>query len=260
MDDLHRKPVSAGQDEHAALKAAEALIDRGARHGRNRREVFRDFVDAAFFAIFAQCGTSAGERARREAGYMEVVGRYGEERSREVPRSIFPHLLALLDGQMIRPEPCDFFGSLATRLEVLSARDGQFFTPMSISQLTSGLILPDDEIRDRVASGRVLALHEPACGSGGMILAMAGRIRMAGGDPERMLSVHAVDISPLCFRMCAVQMALARIPARVFLGNGLDPDIETSCRDQIMTPAALAAFGTMPIVTKDPEQPSHFTP
>ena len=48
---------------------------------------------------------------------------------------------------------------------------GQFFTPFTASELMSGILLQDDI--DKVKNGEEINLNEPACGSGGMIIATA---------------------------------------------------------------------------------------
>lgn len=80
-----------------------------------------------------------------------------------------------------------------------------------------------------------IALHEPACGVGGMILATNAVLRENGVDVAREAHWHAVDVD---YRACCgayLQIALSDASAVVIHGNTLSLDAWSS----MVTPAAL---------------------
>ena len=54
-----------------------------------------------------------------------------------------------------------------------------------------------------------------------MILAVADILEKRGYNPSEHMLVQAIDISPLCYHMTYVQLALRGIPAAVIRGNSL---------------------------------------
>ncbi|MGB3676018.1 MAG: N-6 DNA methylase, partial [Candidatus Nanopelagicales bacterium] len=88
-----------------------------------------------------------------------------------------------------------------THMRSIGARKGlgEFHTPADVAELMAGLLhteLPEP--------GQ--AIHEPAAGSGGLVLAAAQNIRHLGGDPARYTWVMG-DIDALAIS-CAATNAL----------------------------------------------------
>lgn len=76
-----------------------------------------------------------------------------------------------------------------------SKQAGQFFTPYHVSQLTAQIVT------ENAVNGKY-QVHEPSCGSGGMIIAVADKLRQQGHTlcnpyikgnypPERVLHTPA---------------------------------------------------------------------
>lgn len=63
--------------------------------------------------------------------------------------------------------------------------------------------------------------RDPACGAGGMIVAMAEAMLEAGFNPQKQMMVYCVDIDPVAAMMCYIQLSLMGIPAIVATGNSL---------------------------------------
>jgi hypothetical protein len=74
---------------------------------------------------------------------------------------------------------------------------------------------------------------EPACGAGGMILALVKVMTEAGYDPARKLWVQAIDVERMAALMCYIQLSLWNVPAEVIVGNTLSWEI----REVWYTPA-----------------------
>ena len=135
---------------------------------------------------------------------------------------------------------------------------GQFFTPMSLSQLLALMLMDVDEnradlvrrVQEAIARSPhpeltvpaddaeweafirstsatwgpfvgVFALSEPACGSGGMLLAGAQRFpRWA--LTTGLVQLHGIDLDPNCTRMTRVNLMLYGLcPDYVICGNAL---------------------------------------
>lgn len=135
---------------------------------------------------------------------------------------------------------------------------GQFFTTMSLSKLLASMVMDEGEVRTdlvrRVQAAiaqspqpelaipdqdaeweafirvtgpiwgpyvEVFALSEPACGSGGMLLAGAQRFpRWA--LTTGLVQLHGIDLDPTCARMTRVNLMLYGLcPDYVICGNAL---------------------------------------
>jgi len=178
-------------------------------HRHNRYDVFRDFIMMAGFSI----QNSVLKCESIEAEYMDIVKRYKKE---EV--NLFPKLLAELTLGL-EAEMGDFLGDIFMSLDLGESRMGQFFTPYHLAKLMSDLCVGD---KLSALSGKpFITLSEPACGAGGMIVAVAQSMLEAGFNPSEQLWVEARDLDPVAAMMCYCQLSLLGVPARVITGNTL---------------------------------------
>jgi type I restriction-modification system DNA methylase subunit len=150
-----RTPHSTG-DEGAQYKS---FIDtfNGIAHHRHRYEVFKDFVTIAAISLH----NAVRKSAHLEEEYLAVAKRYTCEEL-----DAFSTLLGILVN-LLEPTPQDILGELYMALNLGNERTGQFFTPNSISQFMArlnGVEPPPGQNFVRVC--------EPACGAGGMVLAI----------------------------------------------------------------------------------------
>jgi hypothetical protein len=129
-------------------------------------------------------------------------------------------------------DPIDFVGPIFSELSA-DAGMGQFFTPHHLSYMMARMIVSDP--RGILDEKPFIALYEPACGVGGMILATNAVLRENGVDVAREAHWHAVDVD---YRACCgayLQIALSDASAVVIHGNTLSLDAWSS----MVTPAAL---------------------
>lgn len=110
----------------------------------------------------------------------------------------------------------DFLGTWATQNNVLYGKRGQFFTPYHVSRMMAEMIIGPTH-KDKAVP---IKLNEPACGAGGMVIAMFSVLRELGYAP-RDFYVIAQDIDALCANMTYLQCTLLDIPAVVIQGNTL---------------------------------------
>lgn len=196
-----------------ALQAKVAFEQRFRRMApeRHRYDVFRDFV------IMAACALHNGfwKEPTREAEYLDIIGRYKPD-----DQKAFPELLAHLVA-MLEPEPRDMLGPLYMEMEVASRDQGQFFTPPEVSEMMARIQGVDRLLETQP----FITLSEPACGAGGMVLAVVKTLITAGYDPARTLWVQAWDIDRLAALMAYVQLSLWNVPAEIVVGNTLSLEV-----------------------------------
>lgn len=119
----------------------------------------------------------------------------------------------------LEAESGDFLGSLFMTLELGEAARGQFFTPFCISRMMAEMQLGD--IDSLLADKPFFTVYEPACGSAGMLLAIAEALREKGFNPTRHLWVSCTDIDPVASGMAYIQLSLMGIAGEVVTGNAL---------------------------------------
>lgn len=194
------------------MKSMKKLLEANVAYGRRRiSQVFRDFCELSALAI----RNSVDDRGRdeREARYAEIIKGYTPE---EVDR--FARLLAELTMEL-STGLSDALGHLYMSLDLGNERLGQFFTPYEVSQLMARLTV--GEMTRALAKQPFVTVHEPASGSGGMIIAIADALREKGVNYQRKIHVTAVDLDITAVHMTYVQLSLLHVPATVIHGNTL---------------------------------------
>ena len=181
---------------------------------RSPFEKFRDICELAFCA-HAKPTAPTPERAQAlEDRYMHIVGTY---RDKDTIRA-YRELLALA-FIAVSAGGCDFLGHVASDLEILDARNGQFFTPYEVSRAMAMMTLVD--VKPKIEEHGFITICEPACGAGGMVLACADTLADQGFDPSRSMLVQATDVASLCYHMTFMQLTMRGIAANVQHGNSL---------------------------------------
>jgi type I restriction-modification system DNA methylase subunit len=199
------------------LKRFNAL----AQH-RRRYEVFRDFVTLSAISLNNVMEPDAERKATLEAEYMGIIRTYSHD---EVQG--FAELLGLV-VELLEPTPQDVLGDLYMELDLGNERTGQFFTPNSISQFMARLNGVEPP-----AGQNFVRVCEPACGAGGMVLAIAQALIESGKNPAKAMWTQCQDIDRTAALMCFIQLSLWNIPAAVIVGDTLANEV----RECFYTPA-----------------------
>lgn len=181
----------------------------------NRGQVFRDFVEISAISIANSC-TVGTERDNREKRYLDIVGRYDSNLVREVFPAMFANVVCALESLF-----CDYLGQLFMQLEIGSSRLGQFYTPYPLSVMMASITFDKTVLETK----QFITVSEPACGAGGMIIALAEVIKTAGICYQDKIWVQAVDLDPTSVFMCYIQLSLLGIAAEVIHGNSLSLDV-----------------------------------
>ncbi|WP_374352638.1 N-6 DNA methylase [Limnohabitans sp.] len=192
-----------------------------AQHKR-RYEVFRDFVTLSAISLNNVMEPDAERKAALESEYMGIIRAYSHEQAHG-----FAELLGLVVN-MLEHTPQDVLGELYMELDLGNERAGQFFTPNTISQFMArlnGVEPPPGQNFVRVC--------EPACGAGGMVLAIAQALIENGKNPARAMWAQCQDIDRTAALMCFIQLSLWNIPAVVIVGDTLANEV----RECFYTPA-----------------------
>lgn len=142
-----------------------------------------------------------------EAEYMRVSRKYSRD---ELDTAA--HLLAITISALEVPQ--DFLGSVFHELELHNSAHGQFFTPYSICRMMASQMLSDGAPHDGV-----IRVHEPACGSGAMVIAVH-EVATRQGWAERAY-YEMQDLDDRAFRMAYIQCSILGLAAVVKRGNTL---------------------------------------
>jgi len=180
---------------------------------KHRYEVFRDFV------TMAACSLHNGlhKDEDREKEYMTIIKGYKPDDQKTFPK-LLGHLIEALDS-----EPRDILGPLYMELEIANKDAGQFFTPPELSDLMANLTF-GDELK-KLDHQPFITAGEPACGAGGMVLALVKVMITAGHNPADKLWVQCIDVDRMAALMCYIQLSLWNVPAEIIVGNTLSWDI-----------------------------------
>ncbi|EDK4836022.1 hypothetical protein GG857_15140 [Salmonella enterica] len=177
----------------------------------NRWQVFSDFVHMAACSLY----NAIHRDETFEADYRQRVARYSTEDAHNMSRL----LAEVIEG--LEFCPTDFLGQIFMNLELGNTRHGQYFTPYNVCYTMSRMTLSDRLSVLTSGERDFITVSDPACGAGGMIVAMAEAMLEAGFNPQKQMMVYCVDIDPVAAMMCYIQLSLMGIPAIVATGNSL---------------------------------------
>jgi hypothetical protein len=153
-----------------------SLFNETARY-HHRQRVFRDFITLAAASIHN--GICFDEKLEQE--YREAIGHYETNNAKRMAQLLSEVVMGL------EIEGGDFLGSLFMQLELGEAGRGQFFTPMSVSRMMAEMQMAD--INKILANKPFITVSEPACGSAGMMLAIAEVMKEKGFTCQASLGV-----------------------------------------------------------------------
>lgn len=162
---------------------------------------FRSFDDWLALAVSAFLSD--------EAAYMDIMGRYGPRQApigqQDHPADHFARALGAWLRAM-QAEPADYLGRVYEEQAVANSYAGQFFTPEPVVELMARITMPDD-IPDTAV------VHDPACGSGRMLIAGIRRNRFA--------TFVGVDTDLTCVHMTALNCLVRNANSYILHGNSL---------------------------------------
>lgn len=178
----------------------------------DRGKLLSDVFECGAIAISNQFDfRQAPEREKR---YKQIMSEY-EPAERELITKMFSKIFIILTTMSEkRGRFNDWLGELYMRSRTSNDKAGQFFTPYNLSKLCAKMVCDWDIVEDKKKNGEILSIQEPACGSGGMILAALDIIwNEHKFNYATQCFVEATDVDARCVHMCYLQLSLAGVPA-----------------------------------------------
>jgi type I restriction-modification system DNA methylase subunit len=190
-----------------------------ARFGYSYSDIFSDFVETILAALLSLTDNMKHadfvERLKQnkltglyEKRYLQLVAKYQENTTRQAgerPIDFFTKAWGCLQKETYEAQ-ADILGELYES-QISLGEHGQFFTPPTIAGMLSEML--------GVTSGETM--HEPACGSGRLIIAAAKNSPYG--------HFYGIDVSPVCARMAVLNMWLFDINADIYQGNTLSMEM-----------------------------------
>lgn len=175
---------------------------------------------------------------KREKRYLEIINKYDKQMQKLIVE-VFTEIYQLLINQNENHVFNDYLGEIYMNSNTQNKKTGQFFTPYHLSKVTASLSINENIIKDIITQNEVLTLLEPACGSGGMIVAAIELLsNKYDFNYASNLFVDATDIDKRCVHMTYLQLAMLGVPAVIRHGDTLSLDIW----DTWLTPSYLMQY------------------
>lgn len=190
---------------------------------RSRREVFLEAVE--YNALYVAITFDLYRREQRKKRMQQILSSYKGQESikfKELREKIFLGLINLINNYR------DFLGEIYMEIEAGNKQAGQYFTPYSVSKLISRVTFATPPEQNKV-----ITLCEPACGSGGMVVATADTLNEIHFNYTDKLLVVANDVDRNCVYMAYLQISFAAVPAIVKRQDTITQEIY----DVFLTPA-----------------------
>lgn len=198
-------------------------------------ELLSDIVECSAIAISNQFDFR--NYHSREEKYKAIMKKY-DDTTKQLICEIFANIYVLLSSQ-VSVGFNDYLGELFMSSNTSSSKAGQFFTPYNISKLCAKASIDKAILNEHITNDTILTVHEPTCGAGGMIIALADVLyNDYHFNISRNMFVECGDIDTRCVHMCYLQLALAGIPAIIYHRDGLS----LKTWDKWVTPAYLMQY------------------
>ncbi len=179
----------------------------------SRHELLSDI-----FACSAICISNRFDKIHfreREDMYLSIINKY-DEADRMLIAEAFTMIFELLTSQIDHGFG-DYLGELYMKSDTQNTKTGQFFTPYSVSKASAEMTIDGALVKEYAENNKILTLHEPACGSGGMIMAAVDVLyNKYKFNYSHNLLVECGDIDARCVHMTYLQLSLAGVSAVVY--------------------------------------------
>lgn len=153
-------------------------------NGRSRWQVWSDWITMS--AIAVSNATDQSHFDEREKQYLSIAGKY------------------------TRPEMEAFTEMLA--LLVVALED---------NEVMSAVTTPTEEFQQKIGDRGWVAVCDPTCGAGALLVAFANECRKKGINYQTNVLFVAQDIDYIVGMMCYLQMSLLGMPGYVVIGDTL---------------------------------------
>lgn len=199
-----------GEAQKELVKKFEVFTSKG----RSRWQVWSDWITIS--AIAVSNATDKNHFDERERQYMTIVKKYTKQET-----DTFADMLSLLVMALEDDPEQDFLGELYMRLGLGNDHAGQFFTPYHLCEFTSAVTTPAEEFQQKIGDRGWVAVCDPTCGAGALLVAFANKCRKKGINYQTDVLFVAQDIDYIVGMMCYLQMSLLGMPGYVVIGDTL---------------------------------------
>lgn len=200
----------------------------------DRLTVFSDFVKMCAISIYNSFANS--ETLEKE--YLRTINSYNKK-EQELFTKLFAELIMMYEQSN---EIVDILGPIYMNTKSKDKKLGQVFTPEHIAELMAELNVANDEnLKTKIEKDGFITVMDPACGSGGLVLAYAKAFKKHNINYQSDLLIDVTDISDTCVYMVYIQLSLYGIPAIVKCGNTLTQEI----RFTLVTPYIFYNIGNL---------------
>lgn len=164
------------------------------------------------FADFCRIAACCFAMGSREDEYFEAIKPYSKDELLEISKAV-----ALLIKEMEEHPFTDVLGTYYLDIASHSAKQarGEFYTPPEVSKAMAMMLVDVETVK---AKGVPITVSDPACGAGGIVLALA---ELFAPDAVDLLRFTCQDINPVGVDMCYINTSLWGIPATIIRGDTL---------------------------------------
>lgn len=180
----------------------------------DRLNIFSDFVKLCAISIY----NSFAHNQAMEDEYLRIIKSYNEKEQKLFPK-LFGELIMMYEECN---EVIDILGPIYMNTKSKDKHLGQVFTPAHISEfMAECLIGNENSYKEEIKKKGYITINDPACGSGGLVLAYANVLKKHNINYQQNLLVNVTDIDSLCVYMAYIQLSLYGVPAVVYCGDTL---------------------------------------
>ena len=185
---------------------------------RNIFEIFRDVIEICSISehqLIFYVGSVKKDNNYKilEERYLKIIRKYDKS-----DQDLIVKFYSELKLFFVKGNYGDVLGSLYMSLELGNKRNGQFFTPYTVSQFMAEITL--SEVDKVIEEKGYVSISDPCVGAGGLIIAAAEIMQKRGHNLNTMI-FQVIDIDELCFNMSYTQLSMLKLNGVVIWGDSL---------------------------------------
>ncbi len=198
---MGNNPGMKSNGKDAAFEALARAFENNAVFGHTHSyDLYRNWLEAMWAFLNA---------VTDHEGFRQCLDRYTRNEGEEFGRLLGLYVCAV-EAAPFR----DILGELFMRLDVNSAKAGQFFSPGPIAEMMARMQFDAESFKRLVEEKGTVTVYDPAVGSGVMLLSFAKVVHQALGRwGTGKLRLYGTDIDIRCVNMCRIQLRMNELDA-----------------------------------------------